>query len=130
MANFINGTGLVRNKDIPGFDTLDMSAENAAFGSSDAQAVLHYSASIARLLQDNYDSYKADQHTSFSVAYNICLAAQMAGSESDHALVWAMGHGSNEGTVTGTFVDWIHEICSFNRNGTACVSDTFKNGRS
>ena len=54
----------------------------------------------------------ADQHTSFSVAYNICLAAQMAGSESDYALVWAMGHGSNEGTVTGTFVDWIHKICS------------------
>lgn len=172
LANFINGTGLVRNKDIPGFDTLDMSAENDAFGSSDVQTV-HYSASIARLLQDNYDSYKdldgfdaeqidayiqnaltgeeadgitkqtylvnatqimldvaagkqdadiaqywrtrngtADQHTSFSVAYNICLAAQMAGSESDYALVWAMGQGSNEGTVTGTFVDWIHEICS------------------
>lgn len=172
MANFINGTGLVRNKDIPGFDTLDMSAENDAFGSSDVQT-FHYSASIARLLQDNYDSYKdldgfdaeqidayiqnaltgeeadgitkqtylvnatqimldvaagkqdadiaqywrtrngtADQHTSFSVAYNICLAAQMAGSESDYALVWAMGQGSNEGTVTGTFVDWIHEICS------------------
>lgn len=172
LANFINGTGLVRNKDIPGFDTLDMSAENDAFGTGNTQAV-HYSASIAKILQDNYDAYKdlagfdaeqidayiqnaltgeeatgiakqtylvnatqimldvadgkqdadiaqhwrtrngtADQHTSFSVAYNICLAAQMAGSESDYALVWEMGHGSNEGTTTGTFVDWINEICS------------------
>ena len=172
LANFIQGTGLVRNKDIPGFDTLDMSAENDAFGTSDTQEV-HYSASIAKLLQDNYDSYKglngfdeeqvdayiqnalageeaagitkqtylvnatqimldaaagkldadiaqhwrtrngtADQHTSFSVAYNICLAAQMAGAESDYALVWEMGHGSNEGTATGTFVDWINKICS------------------
>lgn len=172
LANFINGTGLVRNKDIPGFDTLDMSAENDAFGTSDTQAV-HFSASIAKIIQNNYDAYKdlagfnaeqidvyiknaltgeeaadiaeqtylvnatqimldvaagkqdadiarywrtrngtADQHTSFSVAYDICLAARMAGSESDYALVWAMGHGSNEGTTTGTFVDWISEICS------------------
>lgn len=172
LAAFINTTGLVRNKDIPGFDTFDLSAENDAFGSSDTKAV-HYSAGIARLLQENYDAYSAlygfdsaqvdlyiqnaltgeeaqaiaqqtylvnatqimlnvaagteetdiaqywrtrngtaDQHTSFSIAYNICLAAQMAGSDADYALVWAMGHGSNEGTTTGTFVDWINEICS------------------
>lgn len=171
LANFVNGTGLVRNKDIPGFDTLDLSAENDAFGTSDTEAV-HYSASIAKLLQEHYDEYKnldgfdadqidlyiqnaltgaeaegianqtylvnatqimlnvaagtqdadiakfwrtrngtADQHTSFSVAYDICLAAQMAGSKADYSLVWAMGHGSNEGTTTGTFVDWINEIC-------------------
>lgn len=53
----------------------------------------------------------ADQHTSFSVAYDICLAAEMAGADADYSLVWAMGHGSNEGTTTGTFVDWINEIC-------------------
>ena len=172
LGAFITNTGLVRNKDIPGFDTLDLSAENDAFGSSDTKAV-HYSAGIARLLQENYDTYSAldgfdpeqidlyiqnaltgeeeqaieqqaylvnatqimlnvadgteeediaqywrtrngtaDQHTSFSVAYNICLAAQMAGSKADYSLVWAMGHGSDEGTTTGTFVDWINKICS------------------
>lgn len=58
-----------------------------------------------------YGNGTADQHTSFSVAYNICLAAQVTGLESDYALVWAMGHGSNEGTTTGTFVDWINKIC-------------------
>ena len=52
----------------------------------------------------------ADQHTSVSVAYNITRAAQMAGADVDYALVWAMGHGSNEGTTTGTFVDWIKSI--------------------
>lgn len=56
-TNFINGIGLVQNNDIPGFDTLDMSAENDAFVSSDAPMV-HYSSSIAKLLQDNYGSYK------------------------------------------------------------------------
>ncbi len=171
LANFINSTGLVRNKDIPGFDTLDMSAENDAFGTSDTKTV-HYSASIAQLLKDNYETYEslegfeakqidlyiqnaltgdeakaiaeqtylvngtqimldvatgiqeadiakywrtrngtADQHTSFSVAYNICIAAQMAGAKADYSLVWAMGHSSNEGTTTGTLVDWINEIC-------------------
>ena len=172
LANFINRTNLVRNKDIPGFDALDMSAENDAFGTSDMKTV-HYSASIAQLLKDNYETYEslegfeaeqidlyiqntlsgdeakaiaeqtylvngtqimldvaagtqesdiakywrtrngtADQHTSFSVAYNICLAAQMAGAEADYSLVWAMEHGSNEGTTTGTLVDWINEICA------------------
>ncbi|MBQ9633209.1 MAG: hypothetical protein IJV04_09925, partial [Lachnospiraceae bacterium] len=160
------------NKDIPGFDTLDMSAENDAFGLPEESAV-HYSASVAQLMKDNYDRYSqlegfdseqvdtyienaldgeeaeriaeqaylvnatrimldvaagqqeadiakywrtrngtADEHTSFSVAYNICMSAQMAGSESDYSLVWAMNHGSNEGSTTGTFVDWINEICS------------------
>ena len=53
----------------------------------------------------------ADQHTSFSVGYNLCLAAQSLGLNTDYHLVWNMGHGSNEGTSTGTFIDWIHEIC-------------------
>ena len=170
MAAFINGTGLVRNKDIPGFDALDLSAENDAFGTTKESAV-HYSASVAKILQDNYDRYSAmdgfdaenvdeyienalagdeadaiaeqtylvnathimldvangkqdadiakywrtrngtaDQHTSFSVAYDITLAARMAGAEADYALVWAMGHGSNEGSTRGTFVDWIKSI--------------------
>ena len=54
----------------------------------------------------------ADQHTSFSVGYNILLAAQMLGRDVDYHLVWNMGHGSNEGTSTGTFIDWINEICA------------------
>lgn len=171
LANFINSTGLIRNKDIPGFDAFDMSSENDAFGPSDTNAV-HYSASIAQLLKDHYEAYEslegfdasqvdlfirnaltgdeatgiaeqtylvngtqimfdvasgaqeadiakywrtrsgtADPHTSFSVAYNICIAAKMAGANADYSLVWDMGHSSNEGTTTGTFVDWIHEIC-------------------
>lgn len=170
LAAFINGTGLTRNKDIPGFDTFDLSAENDAFGTTSESAV-HYSASVAKVLRDNYEKYRtldgfdssevdayienaltgdeaqaisdqaylvnathimldvaagtqdadiakywrtrngtADQHTSFSVAYDITLAARMAGADADYALVWAMGHGSNEGNTTGTFVDWIKSI--------------------
>ncbi|MBR1629534.1 MAG: hypothetical protein IJ679_09795, partial [Lachnospiraceae bacterium] len=172
LAAFLEGTGLVRNKDIPGFDTLDLSTENDAFGTKDDTAV-HFSASVAKVMQEHYDEYSqldgfdasvadayienaltgdgakgiaeqtylvnatqimldvaagkqeadvaeywrtrngtADEHTSFSVAYDICMAAQMAGREADYALVWAMDHGSNEGTTTGTFVDWIQEICA------------------
>ncbi|XME03690.1 hypothetical protein QYZ88_005800 [Lachnospiraceae bacterium C1.1] len=172
MDGFMIGTGLVnqRNKAIPGFDALDMSAENDAFGTADEDTV-HFSASIAKIMQDNYDelseldgfdkdvvdsyiedaltgdnadlidtqtsllnateillgndgysavdpalywrdrSGTADQHTSFSIGYNILLAAQMKGLNVDYHLVWDMTHGSNEGTSTGTFIDWINEIC-------------------
>ena len=172
LRGFMIGTGLVnnRNKAIPGFDTMDKSAENNAFGASDTEAV-HFSASVAKILQDNYDelsgldgfdaeqvdsyieealtgedaklidtqtnllnateillgsdgltavdpaeywrdrSGTADQHTSFSVGYNILLAAQALGKNIDYHLVWDMGHGSNEGSSTGTFIDWIEEIC-------------------
>jgi hypothetical protein len=173
MAGFMVGTGLVnnRNKAIPGFDPLDKSAENDAFGPADEDAV-HFSRSVATILSDHYDelsaldgfdaelvdsyigealtgehadliaeqanllnateimlgydghravdpapywrdrSGTADQHTSFSVGYNILLAAQSLGAKVDYHLVWAMGHGSNEGTSTGTFIDWINEICA------------------
>ena len=172
LAGFMVGTGLVyaRNKQVPGFDTMYKTAENDAFGAPEDTAV-HYSASVAQILQDNYeelsaldgfdaeavDNYieealsgpkadsiarqtsllnatrimlgadgisavdpapywrdrsgTADQHTSFSVGYNLCLAAQSLGLNTDYHLVWNMGHGSNEGTSTGTFIDWIHEIC-------------------
>ncbi|MCD8022864.1 MAG: hypothetical protein LUF30_07815, partial [Lachnospiraceae bacterium] len=53
----------------------------------------------------------ADEHTSFSIAYNIVNAAQMAGAEADYSLVWAMTHGSNEGSTTGTFIEWVEAIC-------------------
>ena len=53
----------------------------------------------------------ADQHTSFSIGFNILLAAQALGKDADYHLVWDMGHGSNEGTSTGTFLDWVNEIC-------------------
>jgi len=172
LRGFMIGTGLVnnRNKAIPGFDAMDKSAENNAFGASDTESV-HFSASVAKLLQENYDelsgldgfdaeqvdsyieealtgedaklidtqtnllnateillgsdgltavdpaeywrdrSGTADQHTSFSVGYNILLAAQALGKNVDYHLVWDMGHGSNEGSSTGTFIDWIEEIC-------------------
>ena len=54
----------------------------------------------------------ADEHTSFTVAYNLAMAANMAGAESvDYSLVWNMAHGSDEGTSTGSFAEWVHEIC-------------------
>ena len=167
LGGFMVGTGLVnqRNKAIPGFDTMDKSAENNAFGTADQSAV-HYAGSVAQILKDNYDelsglggfnkeqvdsyieealtdeikyqtnlmnateimlgndgltavdpapywrdrSGTADQHTSFSVGYNICLAARSLGLEADYHLVWNMGHGSDEGTSTGTFIDWIKDI--------------------
>ncbi|MCD8134296.1 MAG: hypothetical protein LUE19_10685, partial [Clostridiales bacterium] len=171
MAGFMSGTGLVnnRNKDVPGFDTFWSTAENNAFGYADEDGV-HYSASVAKILQDNYeelsqldgfddvdvDTYieealtgdeaayienqtnlmnateillgnngltavdpaqywrtrngTADQHTSFTIAYNLCLAAASAGLDTDYSLVWNMGHGSNEGTSTGTFIEWVEEI--------------------
>ena len=166
------GTGLVnnRNKAIPGFDPMDKSAENDAFGTPEQSAV-HFSRSVAQLLSEHYDelsaldgfdaeqvngyieealtgsgadavakqadllnateillgnnglsavdparhwrdrSGTADQHTSFSVGYNILLAAQMRDLDVNYHLVWDMGHGSEEGTSTGTFIDWINEIC-------------------
>lgn len=172
MRGFMIGTGLVRqrNKAVPGFDTMDESAENNAFGTVN-DATVHYSAAVASILQTHYDelsvldgfnqaqvddyiadaltgenaayisnqtnllnateimlgnngltavdpaaywrvrSGTADQHTSFSVGFNICLAAQSMGMDADYHLVWNMGHGSNEGTSTGTFIDWINEIC-------------------
>ena len=172
LRGFMIGTGLVnnRNKEIPGFDPMDKSAENDAFGKPE-QSTVHFSRSVAQILSDHYeelsklegfnveqvDSYiedaltgncadivaqqanllnateillgsdnlnavdpaqhwrdrsgTADQHTSFSVGYNILLAAQMRGLDVDYHLVWNMGHGSKEGTSTGTFIDWINQIC-------------------
>ena len=173
LKGFMIGTGLVnsRGKDIPGFDTFNLTAENDAFGRPEDHAV-HYSKSVAKVLLDNYEelsaldgfadadvddyieqtldsadadyiehqvnlmnatelmlgsdgltaadpalhwrvrSGTADQHTSFTVGYNICLAAQMAGLDADYHLVWNMGHGNNEGSTTGTFIDWIKAICT------------------
>ena len=54
----------------------------------------------------------ADQHTSFSIGFNIGLAAQSQGMDANYHLVWNMGHGSNEGSSTGTFIDWINAICA------------------
>lgn len=52
----------------------------------------------------------ADQHTSFGIGYNIMLAALTKGATIDYSLVWDMPHGSNEGTSTGTFIDWVNSI--------------------
>lgn len=172
LAGFMVGTGLVnnRNKAVPGFDTMDKSAENDAFGLPEDGAV-HFSRSVAQILSDNYDALShldgfdasqvdsyieealtgekaetiaqqtnllnateimlgveglnvidpakyfrvrsgtADQHTSFSIGFNIALAAQSPGMDADYHLVWNMPHGSNEGSSTGTFIDWINQIC-------------------
>ena len=53
----------------------------------------------------------ADQHTSFGIGFNILTAARMKGIDVDYSLVWNMTHGSNEGTTTGTFIDWVNKIC-------------------
>ncbi len=55
----------------------------------------------------------ADQHTSFSVNYNIGLMLKkyVPGVRVDYALVWNMPHGAQEGTTTGTFVSWVNSIC-------------------
>ena len=172
MAGFMIGTGLVnqRNKAVPGFDPMDKSAENDAFGTPEDAAV-HFSRSVAEILSADYDelsaldgfngeqvdayigealtgagvdavarqtdllnateillgvnglkpvdpalywrdrSGTADQHTSFSVGYNLCLAAQSLGLDADYHLVWDMPHGSSEGTSTGTFIEWVNRIC-------------------
>lgn len=53
----------------------------------------------------------ADEHTSFCIAYDLCMAAQMAGSDVDYALIWNAGHGDVDGDGTGTFEEWVHHIC-------------------
>lgn len=55
----------------------------------------------------------ADQHASFSVGYNMALAAMKnSGVSVDYSLVWKMVHGREmEGTSAGTFIDWVHNIC-------------------
>ena len=164
LAGFVNGTGLARGKNIPGFDTFGRTAENDAFGTNTERAV-HFSASVAEVLEENYEYYStidgfencdvddyiaeasrtdiieqtylmnathilidevsepavhwrtrngtADQHTSFAIAYDLCMAAfSNEDVESvDYSLVWNMGHGSNEGTTTGSFASWINGIC-------------------
>lgn len=52
----------------------------------------------------------ADQHTSFGIGFNILTAAAMRGINVDYSLVWNMTHGNNEGTSTGTFIDWVNRI--------------------
>lgn len=168
LAGFLNGTGLARNKNIPGFDTFFATEEGNGFGVPGEEGV-HFSASVARVLAENYAEYAqmsgfaeqdvynyimqafrddiqtqdylmnstqimldvaagrqdadiadhwrtrngtADEHTSFSVAYDLAMAAHMAGADVDYSLVWNMPHGADEGTTTGTFVDWVHEICA------------------
>ncbi|MCD8117110.1 MAG: hypothetical protein LUE21_08390 [Oscillospiraceae bacterium] len=181
MAGFLNGTGLARNKDIPGFDTFFATEEGNGFGTAEEDGV-HFSASVAAVLEANYDEYStlegfdeqdvdayieqasrediqeqaylmnatqimlavaageeeadpapywrtrngtADQHTSFSIAYNLCLSALAAGSEIDYSLVWDMPHGSDEGESTGTFIEWVHAICAEDGADTAeAASDT------
>ena len=54
----------------------------------------------------------ADEHTSFSVGYNLALAArENAGVQADYHLVWNMRHGGEmEGSSTGTFRKWVEGL--------------------
>ena len=54
----------------------------------------------------------ADEHTSFSVGYNLALAAlENPGVQVDYSLVWDMPHGRElEGDSTGTFRQWAESI--------------------
>jgi hypothetical protein len=54
----------------------------------------------------------ADEHTSFCIAYNLCMAAKAAGAQVDYALIWNAPHGDVDGDGTGTFIQWVHEICA------------------
>ncbi|MCD7749075.1 MAG: hypothetical protein LUH42_03375, partial [Oscillospiraceae bacterium] len=56
IAGFLNGTGLSRNKDIPGFDTFFATEEGNGFGTAEEDGV-HFSASVAAVLEANYDEY-------------------------------------------------------------------------
>lgn len=168
LAGFINGTSFARNKDIPGFDTFYATEEGNGFGTAQEEGV-HFSASVAAVLEANYEKYSAmegfadqdvdayieqaarediqeqaylmnathimldvaagevesdpavywrtrngtaDEHTSFTIAYDLCLAALATGADVDYSLVWDMPHGSDEGETTGTFVQWVHDICA------------------
>lgn len=179
MRGFLLGTSLSRGKNIPGFDTMNMDAENNAFGTAEEEAV-HFSASVAAVLEANYERYSAlegfnadevdayieeasrediacqtylmnataimldcakgeqdadiarfwrvrsgtaDEHTSFSIGYNLAMSAIMAGAEADYSLVWAMPHGNNEGSSTGTFIDWVHEICTDSQDEDAADNE-------
>ena len=55
-------------------------------------------------------SGNADQHTSFSVGYNILMASKNIGINTDYSLVWNMEHGNNEGDSTDTFIYWVNNI--------------------
>lgn len=164
-----------RNKDVPGFDTFDLSAENNAFGAPDQPEGVHYAASVAQVLKDHYSTYAAldgfnksqvdlyieealdgseasfidnqtnmmnateillgsdgltavtpakywrvrsgavDQHTSFTISYDLALAAGMNKNVSavDYGQMWGLGHDSTEvrSLGTGTFVDWVDGLC-------------------
>lgn len=165
------GRIFARNKDIPSFDTLHLTAENDAFGRPEVFAV-HYCSGAAAVIKANYEKYArmdgfeqevadryisdaldgpdadyiarqvylmnatqilldnakganhsefakfwrvrsgtADEHTSYTIGFTVCLAAAMAGADADYHLVWNMNHGESEGTSTGTLVQWLERIC-------------------
>ena len=58
LAGFLNGTGLKRNKDIPGFDTFWKTAENNGFG-GERQTAVHYAPLTAEVLRENRRRYSA-----------------------------------------------------------------------
>ena len=57
LPAYVQGTGVARGKDTPGFDTFHCTDVNDAFGHGDERAV-HFSTAIGGILEKNYDRYK------------------------------------------------------------------------
>lgn len=60
LAEFIRGTHLKRNKDIPSFDTFHNKMESDAFGAEDIDKS-HFSKIVADVLSENYERYSQMQ---------------------------------------------------------------------
>lgn len=112
-----------RYKTLPGFEACDVD-EYIRQGKREDLKTQTYLMNATHILLDNaagkqksdFSKYwrtrngAADEHTSFSIAYNLCMAAKMAGAEVDYALIWNAPHGDVDGDGTGSFVEWVHKI--------------------
>ena len=76
------GTVFSRNKSIPGFDLLDLSAENNAFGYDD-QVAVHYSRTVAQVLADNYDRYLELMNDEEKEQVDLWIEQALTGDEAD-----------------------------------------------
>lgn len=76
------GTVFARNKNIPGFDTLALDAENNAFGYADQSAV-HYSRTVAQVLADHYGSYLGLMTDEERAQADLWIAQALTGDEAD-----------------------------------------------
>lgn len=99
-----------RNKNIPGFDTLDLSAENNAFGYSD-QIAVHYSATVAAVLQENYDKYLDLMTSEEKEQVDLYIEQALTGDEAEFLeyqtylmdameIMYKVAAGEEEATIT------------------------------